>query len=162
MLTRTVIASETKQSLYSGGLLHSVRNDVFSRVVFLMLFFFFFLSHAELVSASLKSNISINPGDSAKNKYDINDPRNPHCPCHQYQKLANEEYARLQGNRRDRTINFVQGELKSVAENSGRRIGSINSFWFYHKKRKISGKNKKGYKKMKYKISDKLSRCFHF
>src|ERR1051326_720750 len=36
------------------------------------------------------------PGDSVKGKYDINDPRNPHCPCHQYQKLADEEFARLQ------------------------------------------------------------------
>jgi hypothetical protein len=28
-------------------------------------------------------------------KYDINDPRNPLCPCHKYQKLANEEYDKL-------------------------------------------------------------------
>lgn len=27
--------------------------------------------------------------------YDINDPRNPNCPCHKYQKLADEEYAKL-------------------------------------------------------------------
>lgn len=31
--------------------------------------------------------------DSAK-KYDLNDPRNPDCPCHQYQKQADEEYER--------------------------------------------------------------------
>jgi hypothetical protein len=30
--------------------------------------------------------------DSLKSKYDINDPRNPKCPCHKYQKLADEEY----------------------------------------------------------------------
>lgn len=28
-----------------------------------------------------------------KQQYDINDPRNPDCPCHKYQKLAEEEYA---------------------------------------------------------------------
>lgn len=28
-------------------------------------------------------------------QYDINDPRNPNCPCHKYQKLANEEYKKL-------------------------------------------------------------------
>jgi len=27
-------------------------------------------------------------------KYDLNDPRNPDCPCHKYQKIADEEYAR--------------------------------------------------------------------
>lgn len=27
--------------------------------------------------------------------FDINDPRNPHCPCHKYQKLADEEYKKL-------------------------------------------------------------------
>ncbi len=32
--------------------------------------------------------------DSTKTKYDINDPRNPNCPCHQYQKIADEEYQR--------------------------------------------------------------------
>lgn len=35
--------------------------------------------------------------------FDINDPRNPHCPCHKYQKLADEEYAKLirTGNKRN-------------------------------------------------------------
>lgn len=27
-------------------------------------------------------------------EYDINDPRNPNCPCHKYQKAADEEYQR--------------------------------------------------------------------
>lgn len=30
--------------------------------------------------------------DSLKSKYDLNDPRNPNCPCHKHQKLADEEY----------------------------------------------------------------------
>jgi hypothetical protein len=28
-------------------------------------------------------------------KFDINDPRNPDCPCHKRQKLAEDEYARM-------------------------------------------------------------------
>jgi hypothetical protein len=32
------------------------------------------------------------PKDSTKQKYDLNDPRNPDCPCHKYQKLAEDEY----------------------------------------------------------------------
>ncbi|MBK9285997.1 MAG: hypothetical protein IPM51_17005 [Sphingobacteriaceae bacterium] len=30
-----------------------------------------------------------------QSNYDINDPRNPNCPCHKYQKLADEEYKKL-------------------------------------------------------------------
>lgn len=29
-------------------------------------------------------------------KYDLNDPRNPDCPCHKAQKLADDEYRRSQ------------------------------------------------------------------
>ena len=32
------------------------------------------------------------PNDSTKQKYDLNDPRNPDCPCHKFQKLAEDEY----------------------------------------------------------------------
>ncbi len=27
--------------------------------------------------------------------YDLNDPRNPNCPCHKYQKMADEEFKKL-------------------------------------------------------------------
>ncbi|MBA3665031.1 MAG: hypothetical protein H0W61_12595 [Bacteroidetes bacterium] len=33
--------------------------------------------------------------DSLKNNFDINDPRNPHCPCHKHQELADKEYKEL-------------------------------------------------------------------
>lgn len=41
-------------------------------------------------SSSLKA-----VNDTLKKKqpvYDLNDPRNPNCPCHKYQKLADEEF----------------------------------------------------------------------
>lgn len=31
-------------------------------------------------------------------RYPLNDPRNPNCPCHKYQKLADEEYKKLLAN----------------------------------------------------------------
>ncbi len=31
----------------------------------------------------------------AQTSYPITDPRNPHCPCHKYQKLAEEEFKNL-------------------------------------------------------------------
>lgn len=35
------------------------------------------------------------PPDSVSFSYPIDDPRNPACPCHQYQKIADEEYMQL-------------------------------------------------------------------
>lgn len=34
-------------------------------------------------------------GDSTKTKFPLDDPRNPDCPCHKYQKLADDEYKKL-------------------------------------------------------------------
>ncbi len=34
-------------------------------------------------------------GDTTK-QYALNDPRNPNCPCHKYQKKAEDEYKKLQ------------------------------------------------------------------
>lgn len=36
--------------------------------------------------------------DTLKNKYELNDPRNSNCPCHKYQKLADEEFKKLNKN----------------------------------------------------------------
>jgi hypothetical protein len=48
-------------------------------------------------------------GDTTKVKYDINDPRNPDCPCHKYQQLADEEYQRMLGE------NAIQDASENVA-----------------------------------------------
>lgn len=32
--------------------------------------------------------------ESNGTEYDLNDPRNPNCPCHKYQKVADVEYQR--------------------------------------------------------------------
>ncbi|MGZ3866701.1 MAG: hypothetical protein ACXVC6_07335 [Bacteroidia bacterium] len=37
------------------------------------------------------------PGkDTIKSKYELNDPRNPNCPCHKHQQQAENEYRQLQ------------------------------------------------------------------
>lgn len=71
-------------------------------------------------------------------KYDINDPRNPNCPCHKYQKLADEEYARL-----TKTKNKGVGEL-----------ASSETF----RKDKIRKSRIEKYRKQKHKIRDKKIR----
>lgn len=52
--------------------------------LFLFLIFFMHAAHASL------------PKDSARSKYELNDPRNPDCPCHKYQKMAEEEFRKFQ------------------------------------------------------------------
>ncbi|HET6991570.1 MAG TPA: hypothetical protein VFJ43_09620 [Bacteroidia bacterium] len=58
-----------------------------SSLLFLILFF-------ASIQAESKT-ISTDP-DSTKQKYELNDPRNPDCPCHAAQKQAEEEYKKLQ------------------------------------------------------------------
>ena len=74
----------------------------------------------------------------AQTTFDINDPRNPHCPCHKYQKLADEEYKKML-----RTGNKGVGEL---AGQSNLREDKI------HKTRIEK------YRKQKHKIRDKRIR----
>jgi hypothetical protein len=50
---------------------------------------------AESKTTSNLSTASTDP-DSTKQKYELNDPRNPDCPCHAAQKLAEEEYRKQQ------------------------------------------------------------------
>ena len=47
--------------------------------------------------------------------YDLNDPRNPDCPCHKYQRQAEREFARANQNK-DR--------LMPVGERSGDNAGA--------------------------------------
>jgi hypothetical protein len=160
MLTRIVIASETKQSLRIGRLLSflfclilSLRGISINEC------------HVERSrdTWNMMGFITL-PGDSLKTKYDINDPRNPHCPCHQYQKLADEEFARLQNKEKNNGNVSVNGESGNQNVNSGKQNSSRGNFWFFHKRKRFSGSSQKGrgHRASKARVSDKLSRCFHF
>ncbi len=54
--------------------------------------------------------------DSTKTKYDINDPRNPNCPCHQYQKMADEEYQKQIANQ----------DVQNASENVRNKVVAVN------------------------------------
>lgn len=49
----------------------------------LIVLFAFACSSLKAVNDTLKKKQAV---------YDLNDPRNPNCPCHKYQKLADEEF----------------------------------------------------------------------
>jgi len=48
-----------------------------------------FIANCSLAGSSLSGT------DSIKQKYAFDDPNNPDCPCHKYQKLAEAEYHAL-------------------------------------------------------------------
>src|SRR5438270_5343267 len=113
MCSVIVIASEAKQSPNKGGLL-------FDKTFCLKLVFalgIFFLNEAAFANSD--------PGDSLKGKYDINDPRNPDCPCHKYQRQADEEYRQLL-----KEENKVEGNLVANNPPSNNIISKRHYFSF--------------------------------
>ncbi|MBA2613993.1 MAG: hypothetical protein H0U95_18665 [Bacteroidetes bacterium] len=114
--------------------------------------------------------------DSLKSEFDIKDPRNPNCPCHKYQKLADEEYKKFLG--KNASISSAVA-IKITADNDrnnfhnsfvgGSDINSNNkevTKKFRSKKWTRSFFNFKKKKSSKRKKLRRLSRdnttCFHF
>ena len=104
--------------------------------------------------------------DSLSAKYSINDPRNPNCPCHQYQKLADEEFNKLFGkgitansdkNRSNYTNSFtVNSNLKSIHTSKKIRIRN-NFFKIFDLKKKRKTKRTKVRRLRRYNTA-----CYHF
>lgn len=75
---------------------------------------------------------------SQTSEYPITDPRNPHCPCHKYQKIADEEYKKL---------------LRAGDKGNGEFVGKANM-----REDKIHKIRVEKYRKQKHKIRDKKIR----
>lgn len=121
---------------------------------------------------STACTIAFDP-DSTKTKYELNDPRNPDCPCHAAQKLADEEYRKLQ---EQNAINDVQDNADNQADvnkntdHSG-TSSSIGTKHYSKSYRALKHMNKL-MKKMKRQMGKKnngtkkgkrrLVNCFHF
>lgn len=84
------------------------------------------------------------PGND-KQVFDLNDPRNPDCPCHKYQKMADDEFEKLQkknklnrsdeaaDDRNDQNLNLK----KSQSKDSEIVSNPLHSNYSKKKKRKI-------------------------
>ncbi len=64
-------------------------------------------------------------------QYDINDPRNPNCPCHKLQKLADDEYKRTQDENLQNDNLNVQNQLfasnfNNIDKNDNEQIQLLN------------------------------------
>jgi hypothetical protein len=57
-------------------------------------------------------------------EFDINDPRNPGCPCHKYQKLADEEYKKLLASAEKKNEITISENGTSSSERDGGISGS--------------------------------------
>lgn len=103
-----------------------------------------------------------------KQAYDLFDPRNPDCPCHQYQQQAEKEYQQLHGGEQKtkETASLVtpgnkrRGNVVTLASGGGRKMP-------YKWKRKFGSNHPAGIKKIKKRHKWKLKKkpneiCFHF
>jgi len=114
--------------------------------------------------------------DSTKTKYELNDPRNPNCPCHKYQKLADEEFKLRQTQRTKLNNDFVEQKetdtQTGVASASGGSSSGTtvktkhfkNLMFFHHKNKsyKIFNfiKRHKGKKRHYVRTNKNISSCF--
>jgi hypothetical protein len=104
--------------------------------------------------------------DSLKGKYGINDPRNPKCPCHKYQKLADDEYKAIlaQLNKNSKQIDNGEGIQNQPLPNNGSEISgaAVSGKDNIKKKRSSWGERFKTKKKMKKHTRwRKLKESFH-
>jgi hypothetical protein len=62
----------------------------------------------------------------AQSDYPINDPRNPNCPCHKYQKLAEEEYKKLLSGTNKQTSEplFASNKQNGISDDA---LGNANN-----------------------------------
>jgi len=123
-------------------------------------------------------NASVAKGDSLKSKYELNDPRNPNCPCHKYQKLADEEFKLRQTQRTKLNNDFVEQKetdtQTGVASASGGSSSGTtvktkhfkNLMFFHHKNKsyKIFNfiKRHKGKKRHYVRTNKNINSCFRW
>lgn len=61
--------------------------------------------------------------------YGLNDPRNPKCPCHKYQKKADEEFKKLLASA-DKNSGMPNLQVKALQHNSHTSVKISNSSGF--------------------------------
>lgn len=96
--------------------------------------------------------------DSLNKKFAINDPRNPDCPCHHYQKMADKEYRLLE--EQEKNKHDVRKETKILIVNNStlppdKKVNHHNAYYsIFHLKDK--SKKNKPLRKIHFKFNLKL------
>lgn len=88
------------------------------------LFFMLLLSYQPLF-ANTDSTKTTEKKDGTQ--YPLDDPRNPNCPCHQFQKIADEEFAKLQKENHTVQISTTNDSAAhtSIAINSQNNVNQV-------------------------------------
>lgn len=106
--------------------------------------------------------------DSLSTKFPLNDPRNPNCECHKYQKLADDEFDKLFGkgiavNSDKKKSNYTNsftgnsdGNIKTIHASKKIRIRN-NFFKFFDLKKKRKSKRTKVRR-----LRRDNTACYHF
>jgi hypothetical protein len=95
------------------------------------IFSFFFFSQLSFASVAT---------DTTKQQYALNDPRNPNCPCHKYQKMAEDEYKRSHPGNNTSKVNETNENTNTTNVNSQKipvdRVNKNSEISFNRLKRK--------------------------
>lgn len=132
---------------------HKRRANLVSSFVF----FFLLVSFQNMVAATVSSK------DSLKKKLSINDPRNPRCPCHYYQQLAQKEFDKLEKEKNKllvKTAKNVEAKEKSKLLKY-RRVALFNRQTKNHKHLKTKTATRKK-KNLKWLFGKEIDSCFKF
>jgi hypothetical protein len=128
-----------------------------AKIVSSFVFFFLLVSLNNTVAAASTSK------DSLKTKYGINDPKNPRCPCHYYQRLAQKEFDKLEKEKNKLLVKIA--ENVAAKEKSKllkyRRVGLFKRQTknYKHLKTKTAKRKKKN---SKWLFGKEIDSCFKF
>lgn len=106
--------------------------------------------------------------DSLSTKFPINDPRNPNCECHKYQKLADDEFEKLYGSslvlKTDKINTNYTDTFVGTSDNAVKTSKASKKFRLRNNFFKIfDHKKKKGNKRKKVRrLRRDNTACFHF
>jgi len=109
-----------------------------------------------MVSASVFGG----PRDSLRNKYALEDPRNPNCPCRTYQKKAEKEFFE---NRKEEQKIIIQDKLDLKKVKSGnrgvRKLRRTKSFFKAGKNQQHITKRQKRKRSLKFLFKKDIAAC---
>ncbi|MCW3078063.1 MAG: hypothetical protein JWO32_2672 [Bacteroidetes bacterium] len=86
--------------------------------------------------------------DSLNTKFSINDPRNPDCPCHKFQQLADKEYQLIQLNKKSYSQKQISTTISQSALTEKRTKRQNKNIFIF----RLKGKRKINPAKINFKV----------
>lgn len=96
--------------------------------------------------------IANSPNDSLKQTYPLNDPRNPNCPCHKYQKLAEDEFRKNINDKKELVLSNSEKIKRNYFDLNFRKKHFNSRLFIFMNKRNYSNKKVKKIRNLCYKF----------